>query len=148
MTPDVLPKLLIELREDELVNAIVGDRVRSPKPAPGDVAWADLEDGTRKFTHALIVLTRLSAPRHQRLPVQFPRIAVKCLGRTVVEAAELRWAASHAIHNIGPRIHANGLGIYNTLDDAGGEQDSDPDTGQPLETFIVQAIATTQSATA
>lgn len=148
MIPDVLPKLLVELREDEAVSAIVGDRVRSPKPSPGDVDWDDIEDGTRKFKNALIVLGRLSSPRRLQLPVQDARIVVTCLGRTVVEAAELRWAASNAIHNIGPRIHPNGLGIYNSWEDAGGEADSDPDTGQPLERFIVAAIATTQPATA
>jgi hypothetical protein len=146
--PAVLPKLLIELREDDAVSAIVGDRVRSPKPAPGDADWDDIENGTRKYKHAFIVLRSLAATRRLRVPVQDARVVVMCLGRTVVEAAELRWAASHAIHNIGPRIHANGLGIYNSFEDAGGEQDSDPDTGQPMESFIVAAIATTQSATA
>jgi hypothetical protein len=148
MTPSVLNKLLIELRENDAVNAIVGNRVRTPKPAPGDAAWADLVDGTRQYKFAFIVLGLLAAPRRLRLPVQDARIVVGCYGRNVIEAAELRWAASNAIHNIGPRIHANGLGIYNSWEDAGGEADSDPDTGQPLERFIVAAIATTQAVTA
>lgn len=148
MIPAVLPKLLIDLREDDAVSAIVADRVRSPTPAPGDAAWDEIEDGTRKYANAFIVLGLLGSPRRLRLPVQDARIVVTCYGRTVVEAAELRWAASNAIHNIGPRIHANGLGIYNSWEDGGGEADRDPDTGQPFERFIVQAIATTQSATA
>jgi hypothetical protein len=142
---DVLPKLLIEMREDAAVEAIVGQRVRGAEPAKGDADWDDLTDGTRKYKHAFVVLVRLSAARDRRLPIQRPRFAVRCYGRDRVEAAALRWACSDAIHMTGPRVHGNGLGIYTSFEDAGGEQDRDPVTGQPLETFIVQALATTQA---
>ena len=52
---------------------------------------------------------------------------------------------SDAIHEVGPRVHANGLGIWLTVDEAGGEQESDPDTRQPLQTLIIRAHATTQA---
>jgi len=144
--PDVLPKLLLELRSDEAVAAIVGQRVRGAEPAPGDAAWSDHEDGRRTFAHSFIVVVRLDAPRHAQLPVQFPTFAVRNYGTDRRRAAELRWAASDALHRKGPRL-SGGLGIYQSLEDAGGEQETDPDTGQPLETFIVSAIATTQAVT-
>lgn len=149
MIPSVIPKLIIELREDEAVAAIVGDRVRSPMPAPGDADWDDFEDGQRKYRRAFVVLRALTPPsRHLRLPVQFPRYVALCFGRSWVEATELRWAVSNALHNIGPRVHANGLGIYNTWEDGGGEPVADPDTGQPYEEVVFGAIATTQPVTA
>lgn len=149
MIPNVLPKLIIELREDADVAAIVGDRVRSPNPAPGDADWDDLDNGQRKFKHAFVVLRALSSSdRHLRLPVQFPRYVAGCYGRTYVEAMQLRWAVSNALHNIGPRVHASGLGIYNSFEDGGGEPTPDPDTGQPYEDVVFQTIATTQPVTA
>jgi hypothetical protein len=136
-SPDALPKILIELRDDIEVDAIVDGRVRGFEPAPGDSQGPD----TYK---AFVVVVQLDAPRMARLPVQRPRIAVRCYGRTPQEAAALRWACSNAIHDLGPRVHGNGLGIYNSFDDTGGEQEKDPDTKQPLQTFIVDLFATTQ----
>lgn len=145
--PDVLPKILTELRDDQAVAAIVGQRVRGAEPAPGDAAFDDIEGGKRKYEHSFIVVSRLAAPRHRQLPVQFATFAIRCYGTDRRRAAELRWAASNALHRKGPRVDG-GLGIYQSLEDAGGEQERDPDTGQPLETFIVSAIATTQVVTA
>lgn len=142
---DVLPKLITELRDDAAVTAIVHGRVASPKAAPGWADFDDHEDGSRKYKHAFIVVGRLSSPRRRRVPVQDPRFVIGCFGRNLAEAAELRWAASNALHMTGPRVYPSGLGIYTSFEDTGGDQDSDPDTGQPVERFIVQAIATTQA---
>lgn len=144
LVPDVLPRLLVELRDDAAVAAIVGQRVRGAEPAAGDADYDDLEGGQRKYRHSFVVVSRLAAPRHRSLPLQFPTFSVRCYGVDRRTAAELRWAASNALHQAGPRVHANGLGIYQSIEESGGEQDTDPDTGQPLETFVVQAIATTQ----
>lgn len=141
MTPDVLPKLLIEIRADPDVDALVDGRVRGGEPAKGDA------QGPGAYL-AFVVLVQLGAPRQPRVPVQFPRIAARCYGRSHAEAAALRWAVSGAIHNRGPRIHANGLGIYQSLDDEGGDQQTDPDTGQPYQTLVIEAPATTQVVTA
>jgi hypothetical protein len=135
-TPDALPKILIELRDDADVADIVDDRVRGFEPAPGDAQGP----GSYK---AFVVVVQLDAPRLGRIPVQRPRIAVRCYGRTHQEAAALRWACSNAVHNTGPRVHTNGLGIYQSMDDTGGEQEKDPDTKQPLQQFIVDLFATT-----
>ena len=147
---DVLPKLVIELREDETVHAIVGKRVRGKEPQgpvtdddgrqiePGDVRPAG------EYV-AFVVLVRLGGPPNPRVPISRPRVLARCYGRTDREAAVLRNACSRAVHNRGPRVFANGLGIFNTLDVTGGEQDRDPDTAQSLETFVIEAVATTQA---
>lgn len=136
---DVLPKILNELRDADAVDAIVAGRVRGYEPAPGDS-----QGGTREHPYkAFVVVVRLASPRHPRLPIQFPQIFVRCYGRDRKEAFDLYAACSDVIHDIGPRVHPNGLGIYISKDSSGASQDRDPDTQQPLETFVVSAIATT-----
>lgn len=149
---DVLPKILLELRDDPTVHGIVGDRVRGKQPegpltdqdgrevAPGDVR------GPGEYV-PFVVLVRLGGPPHPRVPIVTARIAVRCYGRTDREAAVLRNACSRAIHGKGPRTFANGLGIYVSHDVTGGQQDSDPETSQPLETFVIEAVAATQVVT-
>jgi len=154
--PDVLPKLLLDIREDDTVDALVHRRVRSPEPAPPSISTAgvvldkgDSRAGTAADPYvAFVVLVPLPATRHPRVPIQFTRTAARCYGRTPAEAAELRWAVSNAIHNVGPRIYGNGLGIYQSLDDGGGEAETDPVTQQPYQTLVIEAPATTQVATA
>jgi hypothetical protein len=135
--PDIIPKILLELRDDPDVDAIVDGRVRSPEPAPGD------EQGAGSYK-AFVVIVELDVPRIGRLPLQRPQIAVRCYGRTPQEAADLRWACSNVLHNAGPRVHSNRLGIYNSMDRSGGGHDIDPDTKQPLKVIVVDAFATTQ----
>lgn len=145
---DALPKLLIELRDDPDVDQLVDGRVRGYEPAPGDSAWTtDPASGNRKFAHAFVVLVRLDAPRFARAPVQQARIAARCYGRTKEEAYAVYAACSDAIANRGPRLHANGLGIYISHDDTGATQDRDPVTQQPLEEFVISLAATTQAVT-
>jgi len=135
---DVLPKILIELRDDVEVDALVDGRVRGWEPSPGDSQPA----GSYK---AFIVLVRLDAPRMVRAPLQTATFAVRCYGTDKANAYAVYAACSDAIHHIGPRLHANGLGIYLSLDDTGASQDADPVTKQPLETFVIRAAATTQA---
>lgn len=144
---DVLPKLLIELRDDTDVAAIVDRRVRGFEPAPGDADFEIDAASEHKFKHAFVVLVQLEALRILRVPVQRPRIVARCYGRTHAEAAALRWACSKAIHLVGPRVHNNGLGIYLSKDDGGGEQEKDPDTQQPLQLLLIDLFATTQAVT-
>jgi len=136
--PDVLPKLLIEIRDDTAVDSIVDGAVRGAEPAPGDVQGAG---NYRPF----VVLVQLAAPRLPRVPVQTARIVARCYGTSHQQAAQLRWAVSNAIHNRGPRVHANGLGIFNSIETEGGEQDTDPDTKQPLSLLFIEVPATTQA---
>lgn len=148
---DVLGKLLIELRDDDAVDAIAHGRVRGYEPAPDTVdpsSGAVVEQGDARGPGeyvAFVVLTRLDAPRDRRSVGQYPRIAIRCYGRTRPEAYALYAACSDALHGRGPRVHANGLGIYLSFDDTGASQESDPRTQQPYEEFIAALIATTQA---
>lgn len=148
---DVLPKLLVELREDPAVAAIVGTRVRGFEPAPAQInpttgATIALGDarGPGEYV-AFVVLVQIDATRLQRVPVQRAVIVARCYGRTPAEAASLRWAVSDALHLVGPRVFGNGLGVYQSSDDSGGEQEKDPDTGQPYQTVVISSLATTQA---
>lgn len=134
---DPLPKILIELRNDVEVDALVDGRVRGWEPAEGDAQ----PFGKYK---AFVVLVRLDAPRLPRAPIQQASIAVRCYGTDKANAYAVYAACSDAIHNIGPRLHNNGLGIYISHDDTGASQDADPVTKQPLETFVIRLSATTQ----
>lgn len=152
MVPDVLPKLLIEIREDSSVQAIVGTRVGSPEPAPPiyhPVTKALIEPGWARDKGswvAFVVLVQLAAPRvGPRIPAQRAVVVARCYGRTPQEAAALRWAVSEAIHNLHARTHANGLGIYQSIEEAGGDQQQDPANDQPFQTLTITALATTQA---
>jgi hypothetical protein len=131
-------KLIIELREDAVVGAMVGTRVRGPVPAPGDA----LGPGSyqRFITCALI-----ANPPLKRVPVQRARYLIKCYGTDPTDAMNLYVAASNALHERGVRTYANNIGIWNSWDDTGGSAESDPKTGQPYVSFIVELIATTQA---
>lgn len=144
---DPLGKLIIELRADAAVAAIAGAnptstvRVRGFEPGPDDA------QGPGQY-RAFVVLVNEGGPRFRRVPVQRPRIAARCYGRNPAEASQLAAAVSDALHFRGPRVHANGLGIYQSWDDTGGEQDKDPDTDQPFVTLFIDLFATTQAVTA
>lgn len=151
---DVLPKLLNEIRDDPDVDALVEGRVRGFEPAPPTfhpdtgalLVKGDARQGSAADPYvAFVVLVQLDAPRETRAPIQRPVIVARCYGRTNAEAAALRWAVSDAIHHIGPRLHANGLGIYHSWDAAGGEQEKDPNTQQPFQTLVINGLATTQA---
>lgn len=142
---DPLGKIVVELRDATGVAAIVGvnptsspARVRGGEPAPGDA------QGPGSY-RAFIVVTADGRQRWKRVPVQRPRYAVKCFGRTKQEAQALANAASDALHERGERVHANGLGIWNSWEDGGGEDDADPDTDQPFVPLFIDVIATTQA---
>lgn len=147
MIPDVLPKLLIEIRDDATVDALVDGRVRGYEPRGASDSYEGDALGPGKYK-AFVVLVQLAAARLSRVPVQRVTLAARCYGRTPQEAAELRWAVSNAIHEVGPRLHANGLGIYTSRDESGGDQEQDPITSQPLQTLVITALATTQAVAA
>lgn len=147
---DVLPKLLIELRDDEIVDSIVAGRVRGKDPEPPliDDDGRQTEPGDARPAGEYIpfvVLSRLGAPPHPSVPIQTARIFIRCYGRDDREAAVLRNACARVLHGREPRTYPNGLCIFATHDVTGGAQDADPDTQQPFESFVVEAVATTQA---
>jgi hypothetical protein len=135
---DPLGSLLVEIRDDIDVDALVDGRVRGGEPAAGDVQPA----GKYK---AFIVISTLDDPPHPRIPVRFATYSVRMYGTTYQNASAIYAAVVKAIHMVGPHRKANGLGIYWTTVISGGSQDRDPDTAQPLTTAVISLIGTTQA---
>ena len=133
---DPVGKLVVELRGDADVAALNGSRIRGFEPAPGDA------QGAGSFQN-FVVLVLLDAFREKRIPVQRPRIAVRCYGSTPQQAMANYAACANALHNAGVRTYASGLGIWNSFDDTGPTAEADPDTDQPFVSFIVELAATT-----
>jgi len=148
---DPLGKLLTEIRSDAGVIAIAGAnpssspaRVRGFEPAPRTDSYDGDAHGPGEY-RAFVVLVNLGGQRWYRVPIQQPRFVARCYGRNPAEAAQLAAAVSDSIHYIGPRVATNGLGIYASFEDSGGEQDRDPDTDQPFVTIFIDILATTQA---
>lgn len=137
---DPLGALLIEIRDDIDVDALVDGRVRGGEPAPGDAQAAG------KY-RAFIVLITLSSPPEMRIPVTFATYGARCYGTTFQNAAAVYGALVKAVHQVGPRLKSSGLGIYRSAVISGGEATKDPDTQQPVVTATISLIATTQVVT-
>lgn len=148
---DPLPKLIVELRADTAVKAIVNGRVRGFEPEPPALdagTGAVIRDGDARGPGkyvAFVVLVTLGGPRMPTLPVQEVPITARCYGRSIEEAAQLWAAVSDALHFRGPRTYSNGLGIYQSHELSGGNPDRDPDTQQPLYIGTFNVVATTQA---
>lgn len=131
--------LVREIRAYPAVAAIT-TRVRTVEPATGDIHAGTSADPYVPF----VIVFRGGAPRERRTGVQRPRFGVRAYGTTPAQATALYGAVSDAVHNIGPRIHAQtGVLVFRSYDDTGGEADRDPDTGQPLEVGFIDYIAST-----
>ena len=128
---DPLGALIAELR----TAGIASGRVRGGEPAPGDA-----KTPFQRF----VVLVRLGGPRLHRAPIQFLRIGVRAYAPTYQDAAALYGEISDAVDNVGGRMSAADLPIYQTLDDTGGAAAKDPDTDQPYESGVIQLIAGTE----
>jgi len=151
MNWDPLGKLLTEIRSDAAVIAIAGAnptsspaRVRGFEPAPRTDSYDGDAQGPGEY-RAFVVLVNLGGVRWYRVPLQSPRFVARCYGRTPAEAAALAAAVSDSIHYQGPRVATNGLGIYSSFENSGGEQDKDPDTDQPFVPILIDLLATTQA---
>lgn len=141
MTLDPFGKVLIELREDAVVSAIT-DRIRGHEPGPEDAK------GPGEFL-AFVVVSDLGTIRGRRgLPIQTPRVNVRCYADTYTNAKALYLACSDALHDVRPRVHSNGLGIYASHDETGGSEGSDPQTHQPYVEGVFELIATTTAVAA
>lgn len=137
---DPLGALLVEIRDDVDVDSLVNGRVRGFEPAPGDAKPAG-------SFQAFIILSALSVPPEKRTPVTFATYAVRCYGSTAQNAWAVYGALVKAIHMVGPRLKASGLGFYQSIAVSGGEQSKDPDTKQPVVEATISLVATTQAVT-
>lgn len=138
---DPMGALIAEARADPDLSALVSTRVRGFEPAPGDAL------GPGQY-QAFVVIAALDVPPHLRVPLTFATYGVNCYGSTAQGAWAVWGAFVKAFHMVGPRVKANGLGIYQTFVVSGGEQDKDPDTGQPVVRGTIRVTATTLDAQA
>jgi hypothetical protein len=130
--------LLTSIRDNPAVQALTA-RVRGGEPAPGDAL------GSGSYQR-FIVLSQLGRQREKRVPVQEVRYVAKCYGLTYQDADALAGVVSDAVHNIGPRISAAGVLIFQSFEDGGEGATKDPDTGQPMSAIVVSVVAATQAA--
>ena len=136
MTLDPFGKVLIELGQDAVVTAIT-DRIRGHVPGPEDAK------GPGEYL-PFVVVSDLGAIRGRRgLPIQSPSVNIRCYADNYSNAKALYLACQDALHDVGPRIHANGLGIYASHDATGGSEGSDPRTHQPYIEGVFDFITTT-----
>lgn len=133
---DPLGPLLTEIRDDADVDDLVDGRVRGYQPAAGDA------QPVGKFK-AFVVISALDVPPDPRLPITKATYAVRAYGVTPQGAWSVWAAVVKAIHGVGPRLKANGLGFYRSQVVSGGTQDEDPDTHQPVVEGVISLIATT-----
>ena len=120
----IIGRVIVELRSDVAVAAIVGDRVVS-----GDAP--DVGDDV-----AFVLVRYLETRRLPRAPLGSGRLSVDSYGRTYQEATNLGNAVSDALSAKGPRTSPAGVALYLTVEEIGGQLAIDPDSKQP----VVRAI--------
>lgn len=150
---DPFGALLVELRDDADVATLVGNRVRAePAPPVFDPTTKRLiaPGDAREKGHwiAFVVLVTLDTSPEAQVPLIRATYGVNCYGTTHQNATAVYGAVAKAIHHVGPRLKASGLGIYQTAVISGGAQDKDPDTEQPVVRATISLIATAQAVTA
>ena len=134
---DPMGTLILEARADSDVAALVSTRVRGFEPAPGDAK------GAGEY-QAFVVFSALDVPVNPRLPITDATYGIAAYGATPQNAWAVWGALVKAFHAVGPRIGSSDLGIFRSWM-TGGEQDKDPDTGQPLVRGVLRLIGTAQA---
>jgi hypothetical protein len=128
--------LITGVRDTPAVGALVAKRVRAGEADPGDAR------GPKEYQR-FVVFARTGYTRIRRAPVQDIRLVARCYGLTYQDATALAAVVSDSLHEIGPRLATNGIGIYGSFDDGGLGAELDPDTKQPHEDFLVRIVAPT-----
>lgn len=128
--------IIVEARDDVDVANLVADRVRGPEPARGDAL------GPGKF-QAFVTIAALDVPPHPTVPITFADYAINAYGTTFQNAWAVWAALVKAFHKVGPRTKTNGLVIHQSLITAGGIEDHDPDTRQPVVRGVLHVVAST-----
>lgn len=151
---DPIGGVIADLRADPDIQDLVGnDECGFRRVRGGEALGAgECANGTPRsadglgpgFYRAFIVVAALDDPPLGRVPVQRAVYSVACYGSTYQNARAVWGAVVKALHIVGERVKSNGLGIYISAIDTGGEQDKDPDTGQPLIRGTIRVIAATQ----
>lgn len=145
---DPIGTLVVELRADSDVAALVGARIRTFEPLGASDTYEGDALGPGHYK-PFVVITALSVPPDRRVPITRPEYAVTCYGTSPQNASAVWGAVVKAMHGVGPRIRsATGQGIYVSWAATGGEQDKDPFTSQPIVRGTIELIATAQAVTA
>lgn len=131
--------VIVELRGDAYLSALVGTRIAQGEVPPG---WAKGADAYMAF----VILTGAPAP-DRRVPISRTRYTARCYGATFQQAFAVWGALVQAIHMSGPRVKSNGLGIYVTAIAEDADSGKDPDTQQPFVEGTLEVIATAQAVT-
>lgn len=126
---DPLGYLLTTIRDDTDVASIT-TRIRGEEMAQGDAP-------------PFVIIRGFPIRREQHLPVARYQYMILCFGRTHKEAAQLRGVVSDAIHGVGPRVNASGVGIYRSHSEVEGQSQIDPDTQWPFQTIVAVVWAAT-----
>jgi hypothetical protein len=127
------------IRAELLADTVVAGRTRR-------IRWDEPDEGDAKGPGSwqrYIVLVMLGGAPDPLLPIAEIRVGLRCYGETQDDADALYGACSDALHGRGPRVGADGVGIYISDDETGPTPDTDVDTGQPLAYGVISLIATT-----
>lgn len=143
--------LVSELRADLDLASLVSTRVAAGEPKPDKVVNGVIVErgyarGPGEYV-AFVVITGAPAPMLS-VPVSRSTYGVRCYGATFQNATAVWGAVVKALHRVGPRVKASGLGIYLTVLDESAEPGKDPDTNQPYIEGTIRIIATAQAVTA
>lgn len=138
---DPLGALIAELRTANLASG----RVRGFEPASANPADAGDARGPGQYIRfVVLVVLGTSRWRKGRLPLQRVRVGARCYGVTAQDAAALYGELSDLLDNRGPRLNSQGVAIYQSLDEVGGQAERDPDTKQPYCTGVIELLAGTE----
>ncbi len=132
-----------EVRDNPAVRAIVGQYSGVWKVAGGE--------SRAQWEPPFVVVVRLGTVRRvqfgsHRAGMQTARYAANCFGATQQQAAQLYGAVSDALHVKGPRRDAQGRQLYISLEEVGGQPNTQPGTDWPYETAVFNVIAAAQAA--
>ena len=144
---DPMGAVIAELKADATLSSLVHGRVRGEEPAPGDARGpVDPEDPDSGY-QAFVVITTFEDPPHPRLPIQRALYGLNCYGATFQNARAVWGAVVKAMHLVGARLASNGVGIYVSVIEGGGESDHDPDTNQPVIRGTLRITTTVKAMT-
>lgn len=148
---DPFGAIIAEARADADLATLVSNRVRAGEPAPklitnGVTTYEGDARGPGEYI-PFVVISTLDLPIHPQLPITFAEYAINCYGTTFQNATAVWLAFVKAFHKVRSRTKASGLGIYSSTITAGGSQDRDPDTKQPVIRGVLRVIATASSVT-
>lgn len=143
---DPTPALVAELRAIPAVEDIVGARVRTDEPHGATASYTGDALGPGEY-RAFLVVSHLSLPADRRVPVMRASYGLRCYGRTKEEATALFLAVAGGLHDLGPRLHTDGTGIYSSAV-TGGAKERDPKTNQPVVSGVIELTASTMVVTA